>query len=103
MEPVWKGYGTGMERVWSRLPPNTLQARSSAEADTGEKSIGPEAPEDDGEGIFAPIGKECAFFAFRSDTQSFTGHGRARLHYQISNDLFFSNPFFYIKFALFLI
>jgi len=39
LECVWRGYGTGMERVWSRLPPNPLQLRSSTGADTGEKSI----------------------------------------------------------------
>jgi len=39
VEPVWRGYGTGMERVWSRVPPNPLLLRSSAGADTGEKSI----------------------------------------------------------------
>jgi len=48
MEWVWNGYGTGMERVWSRLPPNPLQLRSSAEVDRGEKSI-----KNDGSGTWA--------------------------------------------------
>jgi|GEM_PF-3494324 len=52
---VWRGYGTGMERVWSRLPPNPLQLRSSAEVDRGKKAAKTMDPE-----------PEQAFLSFHS-------------------------------------